>query len=73
MTATPEQKEETSELISKEEYIQDIKARWKIVSREFKAFMVDVKKLVDFVKPYVIKAVDNLKELYGKIKNKLKK
>jgi len=73
MTATPEQKEETPELISREEYAQDIKARWKIVAREFKAFMVDVKKLIDFVKPYVVKSVDKTKEIYVQLKTKFKK
>jgi len=73
MTTTSEQKEETPKLISKEEYAQDIKARWKIVAREFKDFMVDVKKLVDFIKPYVVKAVDKVKEIYGQVKAKFKK
>ena len=73
MTITSEQKEETPKLISKEEYAQDIKARWKIVSKEFKAFMVDVKKLIDFVKPYVVKAVDKVKEIYNTLKTKFNK
>jgi len=73
MTITSEQKEETPKLISKEEYAQDIKARWKIVVREFKDFMVDVKKLIDFVKPYVVKAVDKVKEIYGQVKTKFQK
>jgi len=73
MTITSEQKEETPKLISKEEYAQDIKSRWKIVAREFKDFMVDVKKLVDFIKPYVVKAVDKVKEIYGQVKAKFKK
>jgi len=73
MTKTPEVKEETPELISREEYVADIKARWKIVAREFKDFMVDVKKLVDFIKPYVVTTVDKVKELYGKIKAKFQK
>jgi hypothetical protein len=73
MTITSEQKEETPKLISKEEYAQDIKSRWKIVAKEFKDFMVDVKKLVDFIKPYVVKAVDKVKEIYGQVKAKFKK
>ena len=55
MTKTPEVKEETPELISREEYIEDIK------------------KLVDFIKPYVVKAIDKTKEIYGKIKAKFQK
>ena len=73
MTKTPEVKEETPELISREEYVADIKARWKIVAREFKDFMVDVKKLVDFIKPYIVKAVDKVKEIYSQVKTKFQK
>ena len=73
MTDTPELKEETPKLISKEEYAQDIKARWKIVTREFKDFIVDVKKLIDFVKPYVVKAMDKTKEIYKNLKALFKK
>ena len=73
MTNTPELKEETPKLISREEYITDIKARWKIFVKETEAFIEDVKKLIDFVKPYVVKAVDKVKEIYGQIKEKFKK
>ena len=73
MTKTPEVKEETPELISREEYIADIKTRWKLFVKEVEAFIEDVKKLVDFIKPYVVKAVDKTKEIYGKIKVKFKK
>jgi hypothetical protein len=73
MTKTPEVKDETPELISREEYIEDIKTRWKLFVKEVEAFIEDVKKLVDFIKPYVVKAVDKTKELYGKIKAKFKK
>ena len=34
MTKTPEVKEETPELISREEYIADIKTRWKLFVKE---------------------------------------
>jgi len=73
MTDTPELKEETPELISREEYIADIKTRWKLFVKETEAFIEDVKKLVDFIKPYVVKAVDKTREIYGKIKAKFKK
>ena len=73
MTKTPEVKDETPELISREEYIADIKTRWKLFVKEVEAFIEDVKKLVDFIKPYVVKAVDKTKEIYGKIKAKFKK
>ena len=73
MTKTPEVKEETPELISREEYIADIKARWKLFVKEVEAFIEDVKKLVDFIKPYVVKAVDKVKEIYGQVKAKFQK
>ena len=73
MTKTPEVKEETPELISREEYIEDIKTRWKLFVKEVEAFIEDIKKLVDFIKPYVVKAIDKTKEIYGKIKAKFQK
>ena len=73
MTKTPEVKDETPELISREEYIQDIKTSWKLFVKEVEAFIEDVKKLVDFIKPYVVKAIDKTKEIYGKIKAKFQK
>ena len=72
MTKTPEVKEETPELISREEYIADIKTRWKLFVKETEAFIEDVKKLVDFIKPYVVKAVDKVKEIYKQVKGKFK-
>jgi len=73
MTDTPELKEETPKLITREEYIADIKTRWKIFVKETEAFIEDVKKLVDFIKPYIVKAVDKIKELYSTLKTKFKK
>ena len=73
MTKTPEVKEETPELISREEYIADIKTRWKLFVKEVKAFTEDVKKLIEFVKPYIVKAVDKVKEIYGQLKSKFQK
>ena len=73
MTKTPEVKDETPELISREEYIEDIKTRWKLFVKEVEAFIEDVKKLVDFIKPYVVKAVDKVKEIYSQVKSKFKK
>ena len=73
MTDTPELKEETPKLITREEYIADIKTRWKIFVKETEAFIEDVKKLVDFIKPYIVKAVDKIKEIYGSLKARFKK
>ena len=73
MTNTPELKGETPKLISRDEYIADIKARWKIFVKETEAFIEDVKKLVDFIKPYVVKVVDKVKEIYGSLKARFKK
>lgn len=73
MTDNPELKEETPKLISREEYISDIKTRWKIFVKEVEAFVEDVKKLVEFIKPYIIKTVDKVKEIYSSLKAKFKK
>ena len=73
MTDTPELKEETPKLITREEYIQDIKTRVNLFKKEFNAFVEDVKKLIDFIKPYIVKAVDKIKEIYGQVKSKFKK
>ena len=73
MTKTPEVKEETPQLISREEYIEDIKTRWKLFVKEINAFTEDVKKLIDFIKPYIVKAVDKIKEIYGQVKSKFQK
>jgi len=73
MTDTPGQNEETPKLITREEYIQDIKTRWKIVAKEINDFIEDVKKFVTFIKPYAVKAIDKVKEVYGQVKTKFKK
>tara|TARA_R100000664_G_C2641166_1_gene66098 strand:+ start:92 stop:313 length:222 start_codon:yes stop_codon:yes gene_type:complete len=73
MTGTPEQKEETPKLITREEYIADIKTRWKIFVKETEAFIEDIKKLVDFIKPYIVKAIEKTKKIYGNLKARLKK
>ena len=73
MTKTPEVKEETPELISREEYIEDIKTRWKLFVKEINAFTEDVKKLIDFIKPYIVKAVDKVKKIYAQLKAKFQK
>jgi len=73
MTDTPELKEETPKLISREEYIADIKTRWKLFVIEVEAFTEDVKKLVEFIKPYIVKAVDKTKEIYESLKARFKK
>ena len=73
MTDKPELKEETPKLITREEYVQDIKTRWKLFVSEANAFIEDVKKLIDFVKPYIVKAVDKTKEIYKNLKERFKK
>jgi len=73
MTKTPEVKEETPELISREEYIADIKTRWKLFVKEVNAFTEDVKKLIEFIKPYIVKTIDVIKTTFNKIKAKFSK
>jgi len=73
MTDKPELKKETPKLITREEYIADIKTRWKLFVTEVEAFTEDVKKLVEFIKPYIVKAVDKTKEIYESLKARFKK
>ena len=56
MTTEPEHK-----LITREEYIADIKARWSLFVKEWNALVEDIKKLIAFLQPYVIKVVDTVK------------
>jgi hypothetical protein len=73
MTDKPELKEKTLKLITREEYIQDIKTRWKLFVKETEAFIEDVKKLVEFIKPYIVKTVNKVKEIYSQVKAKFQK
>tara|TARA_Y100001938_G_scaffold144226_1_gene218422 strand:+ start:113 stop:334 length:222 start_codon:yes stop_codon:yes gene_type:complete len=73
MTNKLEQKEETPKLITREEYIQDIKIRWKLFISEAKSFIEDVKKIVNFIQPYISKAINKTKELYKSLKKAIKK
>ena len=53
------------------EYKEDIKNRWKqIHAPELKDLGKDIKKGIDFTKPYVIKVVDWSKEVIKKIKER---
>ena len=65
MTTEPEHK-----LITREEYIADIKARWSLFVKEWNAFVEDIKKLIAFLQPYVTKAVDTVKRWITKLKAK---
>ena len=56
MTTEPEHK-----LITREEYIADIKARWSLFVKEWNALVEDIKKLIAFLQPYVIKVIDTVK------------
>ena len=73
MTKTPEVKDETPKLISREEYIEDIKTRCKLFVKEVEDFVEDVKKLVNFIKPYIVSAVNKTKQIYGHRKSKFEK
>ena len=61
-TVTEPTKETEPELIPPSAYWADIKARWKIVKREIKDLIVDIKKAIEFIKPYVKKAIDKVQE-----------
>ena len=58
MTDKQELKEKTPKLITREEYIIDIKTRWKLFASEVEAFILDINKLVVFIRPYIAKAVN---------------
>jgi len=62
--------ESENKLITREEYISDIKARWKIHTKEWNEFLDDVKKLLAFIQPYVVKAIDKVKGWIGKFTKK---
>ena len=67
--SSPQQEEEVK-LITFEEYKRDIKERWKIVKREVKEFIEDVKKLIDFLSPIIkeniIKTIEWIKSFKKK-------
>ena len=67
--SSPQQEEEVK-LITFEEYKRDIKERWKIIKREVKEFIEDVKKLIDFLSP-IIK--ENINKAINWVKNLRKK
>jgi len=73
MTDKPELKEKTPKLITREEYIIDIKTRWKLFASEVEAFILDINKLVVFIRPYIAKAVNKTKEIYGSLNERFKK
>ena len=61
-TVTEPTQETEPKLIPPSAYWADIKARWKIVKREIKDLIVDIKKAIEFIKPYVKKAIDKVQE-----------
>ncbi len=70
-TVTEPTKETEPELIPPSAYWADIKARWKLVKKELKDLAKDIKKLIDFCIPYVLKAFDWTKTTFKKIKEKI--
>ena len=65
MTTEPDNK-----LITREEYIADIKARWSLFVKEWNALIEDTKKLITFLEPYFVKVIDTVKGWISKIKTK---
>ena len=66
-------KETEPELIPPSAYWADIKARWKLVKKELKDLVKDIKKAIEFSKPYVTKAIDKTKELIKSAKTWIEK
>ena len=65
MTTEPEHK-----LITREEYIADIKARWSLFVKEWNAFVEDIKKLIAFLQPYFVKTIETVKGWISKFTKK---
>jgi hypothetical protein len=54
-------------MITREQYFQDIKARWQIHQYEVNKLREDVVKFTETVSPYVKQAVDYLTEKYQQL------
>lgn len=54
-------------LITREQYLQDIKVRWQIHQQEFNYLVEDVSNLVKTVSPYVKQAVAYATEKYQQL------
>ena len=54
-------------MITREQYLQDIKVRWQIHQYEVNKLREDVSKLTETVAPYVKNALDFLTEKYQQI------
>jgi|TARA_Y100000015_G_scaffold29924_1_gene29278 hypothetical protein len=59
MTQTPPQV-----IVTRQEYLADIKVRWQIHQYETNKLVEDVKQLVDFVKPIINRYVDFVRVSY---------
>ena len=57
-------------LITRQQYIQDIKVRWEIHQYEVNKLVEDVRNLTQTVAPYVKNALDFLTEKYQQISAK---
>ena len=62
MTQTPPQV-----IVTRHEYLADIKVRWEIHQFETKKLVEDVKDLVDFVKPFINRYVDFVRVSYQRV------
>ena len=51
-------------IVTRDQYIQDIKIRWAIHQYEVSKLIEDVKKGSEFVKPYIQQTVEFVKETY---------
>ena len=57
-------------MITREQYLQDIKVRWQIHQYEVNKLVEDVRNFTQFVAPYVKNALDFVTEKYQEISTK---
>lgn len=58
-------------LITRQQYIEDIKVRWQIHQYEVNKLVEDVENLVKVVNPYVKKAVQYVDQKYQQLRSRL--
>ena len=66
VTETPVKVKPEVSLISREQYLQDVKNRWQILQFETKQLWEDLVKGYNYVSPYVTKSIDYVTSAFNK-------